>query len=61
MTRLLDLFGSRRFQQALVALTLLILAYYNVIPQGLANLIAGFFGVSITVGTIDKFNPEPNK
>lgn len=61
MTRIFDLLNSRRFQQLVIALILLILAFYKVIPQELAELIAGLFGTSVLIGTVDKFNSEPNK
>lgn len=53
MSRIWDLFSSRRFQQLAVGLILLVLAFYKVIPQELANLIAGFFGASVVVGSAD--------
>jgi hypothetical protein len=54
MSKILTILGSVRFQQLAVAIILLILAFYKVIPQELANLLAGLFGVSITIGTVDK-------
>jgi hypothetical protein len=49
-----SILGSVRFWQLAGGVVLLILAYYSVIPQELANLIAGALGISITIGTIDK-------
>lgn len=54
MNKFVELLGSRRFWQLFAGLVLLILAFYKVIPQELANLIAGFLGLSVAVGTIDK-------
>lgn len=54
MEKIIELISSRRFQQLTIGLILLILAFYKVIPQELANLISGFLGISVTVGTIDK-------
>jgi hypothetical protein len=56
MTKFLELLGSRRFWQLTAGLALLILAYYSVIPQGLANLIAGYLGLQVVVGTADKLS-----
>lgn len=54
MEKIVKLFSSVRFQQLVIALVLILLGFYKIIPQELANILAGFFGVSITVGTIDK-------
>lgn len=48
-----EILGSPRFWQLFAGLALLILAYYAVIPQGLADLIASFLGISVAVGTAD--------
>jgi hypothetical protein len=56
MSKFLELLSSRRFWQLFAGLVLLVLAYYSVIPKDLADLIAGFLGVSVAVGTIDKFS-----
>ena len=52
---MLEIIKSTRFQQLVVGLVLVILGYYQVIPAELANIIAGFFGVSISIRTIDRF------
>lgn len=55
MDKIKSLLGSVRFQQAFVVLVLQLLAYYKVLPQEVINYISIFFGVSITVGTVDRF------
>lgn len=53
-----NLLSSIRFWQLFVGLVLIILGYYQVIPQELANIIAGFFGITVGVGTIDKIGKK---
>ena len=54
MDKIKAIMGSVRFQQAFVVLVLQILAFYKVLPQEVINYISIFFGVSITIGTLDK-------
>lgn len=54
--KIVELLGSVRFWQLLIGAVILILAYYGIIAQELANVIAGFLGISIVVRTTDKFN-----
>jgi hypothetical protein len=54
LKKIQNLLSSIRFWQLVAGLVLIILGYYAVIPQELANMIAGFFGISIGIGTIDK-------
>jgi hypothetical protein len=49
-----DLLGSIRFWQTLIAIVLLCLASYEIIPNNLANAIAGLLGISVAIGTADK-------
>lgn len=53
MTKIIEILKSVRFQQLVVGLILVILGYYNIIPTELANIIAGFFGISIALGSAD--------
>jgi hypothetical protein len=54
MTKIKEMINSVRFQQAFLVLILQILAYYHILPQEIINYISVFFGVSITLRTIDK-------
>ena len=58
MTKILEVLGSIRFQQLLVATVVEILGFYGVIPSELAHYIAGLFGFSVIVGTADKINKK---
>ena len=52
--KLKAVFSSIRFWQLLIAAVVIILADYGIIPVELANIVAGFFGISIAVRTLDK-------
>jgi len=54
MTKILEVLSSIRFQQLLVATIAEILGFYGIIPAELAHYIAGLFGFSVIVGTVDK-------
>ena len=54
MEKIKALLGSIRFQQLVIGVVLIILGYYGIVPQALADIIAGALGISIGVGTIDK-------
>ena len=56
MNKIKELLSSRRFWQLTIATILLVLGSYQVIPKEVAEMIAGLFGVSVAVGTIDRFN-----
>ena len=56
MDKFIELINSRRFQQLTIGAVLLILSYYGIVPQDLANILASYLGISITVGTLDKFS-----
>lgn len=51
-----ELLSSRRFWQLVVATILLVLGSYEIIPKEVAEILAGLFGVSVAVGTVDKLN-----
>ena len=55
MVKILDICKSVRFQQLFIGLVLIILGWYGVIDMELAKIIAGFFGISVAVGTVDGF------
>lgn len=50
--------NSVRFWQLTVGLIVMIIAYYKVIPEELAQMIAAYLGLSITVRTVDKFQTK---
>jgi hypothetical protein len=54
ISKITSILGSVRFWQLLIGALLLILASYGIIPQEIANVIAGLLGVSVTIGTVDK-------
>ena len=49
-----NILGSVRFWQVLIAIVLLSLASYGLIPEELAKAIATLLGISVTIGTIDR-------
>lgn len=49
-----ELLSSIRFWQLTAGLVLVILGYYELVPMELAQIIAGYLGISIAVRTIDK-------
>jgi hypothetical protein len=55
LKKLGELLSSRRFWQLVVATIILVLGSYQIIPKDVAEIVAGLFGVSVTVGTIDRF------
>lgn len=54
MLKIKEILGSVRFWQLTAGLVLLILAFYDLIPQQLAEMIAGYLGLSIAIRTADK-------
>jgi len=54
MEKIKSLLGSIRFQQLIIGVVLIVLGYYGIIPQALADIIAGALGISIGVGTVDR-------
>ncbi len=54
--KVIKILGSVRFWQLLIGALLVILGSYGVIPVELANIIAGALGISVTIGTVDKFS-----
>ena len=53
--KITEIFGSVRFWSLTAGVILLILSFYGIIPQELANILAGYLGISLVVRTVDKF------
>ena len=53
-----NILSSVRFWQLVLGAVLLILASYGVIPQQIADVIASLLGISVVVGSVDKFSQK---
>lgn len=49
-----NILTSIRFWQVTIVAAIQVLAVYDIVPQELANVVSGWLGVTVLIGTIDK-------
>jgi len=58
MTKIVNILKSIRFWQMLIAVVVYVLAQNGAFPPGLADIVCGILGISVTIGTIDRFSEK---